>query len=103
MEEVVDHWQQWERTRQKVRRRFIWLFGVCGWGLSVGVLWSVAFWYLMIPQPTFWLVLPLAVVGFSFGGYLWGAAMWWLAERWYRATRRTQEAEPLASPDRPGG
>ena len=98
MAEVTDRGQQWELMCPKVRRWFIWLFGVCGWGVSVGVLWSVAFWYFMIPRPTFWLVLPFALVAFSFGGYLWGAAMWWFAERAYRATLRTQEAEPLSWP-----
>jgi hypothetical protein len=38
MADVAERWR--ERTRQR-GRRYIWLVGVCGWGLSVAVLWFV--------------------------------------------------------------
>lgn len=100
MAEVAERWRRWERTRQMGRGRFVWSVGVCGWGVPVGVLWSIAFWYVTTPRPPLWGVLPVALVVFPMGGYLWGAAMWWRAERGYRAARRGADAEPAAAPDR---
>jgi hypothetical protein len=39
MADVAERWRRWERPRQIGRRRYIWLVGVCGWGLSVALLW----------------------------------------------------------------
>lgn len=75
--------ERWAATREKGRTRFIWLFGVLGWGLPMVILWT-AFMVRGFGLPSFPVTLPLAAVGFPLGGYVWGAAMWWMAEAAYR-------------------
>ncbi|OWK41587.1 hypothetical protein [Fimbriiglobus ruber] len=87
MAETSQKWNRWQQTRQMGRQRFVWLYGVCGWGLSVGVLWSIGFWYISDPHPPFWLVIGLGLLGFPPGGYLWGRLMWW----WFERSRLTAE------------
>lgn len=102
MADVADRWRRWERTRRMGRRRYVWLVGVCGWGLSVGALWSVAFCYYVDAPLPFWAVLPVALVGFSVGGYVWGAVTWWWSERGFRAAQHAAEAESGAASDHDG-
>ena len=83
-----------ERLPQRGRTGFILLYGVCGWGLLTGLLFSLA-WTVIVSLPSFlllrvlgshlseidvWLLfglpLALAIVGFAFGGVQWGRAMW---------------------------
>ena len=75
---------RWERVRSMGRRRYIWLHGVVGWGVSVAFAWS-----LVMAWKEGWdqlpILLPIALVLFPFGGYFFGAIMWrmmeWMAGR----------------------
>ncbi len=76
--------ERWARLREMGRRRYIWIHGVLGWGVSVAIAWSVS-----IAWDEGWdrlpILLPIALVLFPFGGYFFGAIMWrmmeWMAGR----------------------
>ncbi len=40
MADTPDCWKRWERTRRGGRKRFMWFYGFCGWGISCGILVS---------------------------------------------------------------
>ena len=78
-----DKWKRWEKTRAKGRKRFIWLHGVVGWGVTVAIFWS--FWMgATRGWDQFPLLLSVALVAFPIGGYFWGAGMWRSFERRYQ-------------------
>lgn len=74
--------EKWTETRKMGRSRFIWLYGVLGWGLIAGVPWSV----LMAFQQG-WERLPYlfiaGITGFPIGGYFFAALIWKISEKKY--------------------
>jgi hypothetical protein len=71
--------EKWAKLREQGRSRFVWLYGVLGWGVSTAILFSLwngirdgwdGFFFKLIP----------ALVLFPLGGYLWGRFMWWFLE-----------------------
>lgn len=77
--------EKWAKIRQMGRRRYVWLFGVAGWGLTTAVFWSVLMAYLKgwDQLPVF---LILALIGFPIGGYFYGRLMWkWSEASFQRA------------------
>lgn len=83
MSDLPERVRRWQQTRELGRQRYIVRYGVGLWGVSVAILWSIAFSSLAEPQMPILIVLPLALVIFPMVGYAWGAVMWMLAERWY--------------------
>ena len=75
--------EKWAVTRAKGRRRYIILFGVLNWGIFTAILWALLM-GVMYGWQTFPSILPLAMIGFPIGGYLWGASMWSMCEAAYR-------------------
>jgi hypothetical protein len=77
----------WAKTRQKGRTRYIWLYGVAGWGLATGVFWAVAMaaWQGWDRLP---LLLPLALVAFPIGGFFFGRRMWNVFEEQFQQASR---------------
>jgi len=75
--------ERWARTRQKGRKRFVWVHGVLGWGLPMAitcpVLLAVFQGWERLP-----LNLPIALVLFPIGGYWFGAWMWRFGEQKYQ-------------------
>jgi hypothetical protein len=67
--------ERWSETRRMERSRYIWRYGVLGWGLSVGVIWA-----LVMSALQGWerlpILLPLALIGFPIGGYFFGVCTW---------------------------
>ncbi len=83
--------EKWAATRAKGRSRYILLFGVLGWGLTMVVLWTA----LMVADlgwSSLPVLLPVAAIAFPCGGYLWGATMWYFAERAY--SKRPASGQP---------
>ncbi|MBN9120397.1 MAG: hypothetical protein J0I06_14775 [Planctomycetes bacterium] len=82
--------EQWAKTRQMGRTRFIWLRGVCGWGLTVGIAWAV-----VMAAVQGWdrlpILLALAVVGFPIGGYFFGVFTWRACEKRYEEATRDDD------------
>src|SRR5688572_26637056 len=74
--------RRWERVRAAGRKRFILLWGVLGWGVSTGLLFSAT----IIPseRPSFSTAVVTVVVsvilfplgGFFFGYWLWQVGNW---------------------------
>ncbi len=61
------------------RFHYILRYGVLGWGLATGILWSaVMTWWG--PGP-FLVYLAIALVLFPIGGWFWGAIMWRMIQR----------------------
>lgn len=71
--------EKWAKTRQMGRSRYVWLFGVAGWGTTTGLLW--AFFMAWMKE---WSQLPmflaLAAITFFIGGYLFGRMTWTWSE-----------------------
>ena len=67
--------ERWAKSRQRGRTRYIWVNGVLGWGVTMGLVWPIA----MAAQQG-WQhltgLLPIALVGFPIGGYFFGVWTW---------------------------
>ena len=66
MEMTPKQLEKWAKTR---------LYGVVGWGLTIGVLWSLVMSY-GLGWNQLLLNLVLAVILFPIGGYFFGHWMW---------------------------
>jgi len=95
--------KRWAKTRRMGRTQFVWLFGVLGFGLTMGFCLPVASVavgsYLHVPFMPGWERLPnliaLCLIISLIGGYFCGLCIWWRAESQYdRATR--DEWEPIS-------
>jgi hypothetical protein len=78
---------RWEKTRTAGPIRFIMLYGVLGWGVLTGLLFSMIFPLYGPPNATFGKVAALAIPAFAAGGLVWGAIMWIASERAYQKHR----------------
>lgn len=85
--------EKWAETRSKGAVRFILVYGVLGWGLTTGLLFSVFSSFLF--QRSFTEILGLAMIIFPLGGVAWGWVMWWLSERnWKRFEAEIDTLDP---------
>ena len=89
-------------SRRRRRSRFIWIRGVLGWGLPVGLVWSLTMAWLMPFDGTFGralgiylLLLPVWLLA----GYCWGAVMW---KRVHRGAARPGVGEERQTATRDG-
>ena len=76
--------QRWDEVRAFGRWRFIWLIGVVGWGVPVGVLTLAWRWWDTGTRPTLSNILVTAIVITIAGGITFGALIWRRAERNYQ-------------------
>ncbi len=80
----------WVKTRAKGRNRFVWVRGVCGFGLG-SALFFAPFNELIQHGPANFSLqrmvwsLPLICVVFAIAGFVWGHWVWVKAEKKYRA------------------
>jgi hypothetical protein len=77
--------EKWAKFSEMGRSRFVWRYGVLGWGLSTAILFSLwngfsdgwdGFLFKLIP----------ALVLFPLAGIVWGRFMWWFLERTHDRT-----------------
>ena len=67
-----------ERLLATGKRRFVVTYGVIGWGLTTGVIWTLAMHFVF----DFWagtgwgFPLVMLVTIWPLGGWLWGLVMW---------------------------
>jgi Na+-driven multidrug efflux pump len=66
--------EKWERVRAAGRARFVLVYGVVGWGVTVAVLYSLVSYFLL--DQSFWRALIISLVLFPIGGY-WLGKQWW--------------------------
>ena len=78
------------------KRRFVWRYGVVGWGLSTALIWTAAMclWRALDDGLT-WrrglLQLGAALVLFPIGGYFWGLWTWGAVQRARESVRRSAD------------
>ena len=76
---------KWLRLRERGIMSFITLHGILKWGITTAALWSGAMTVLVSDSNTARDV-PRAFMIFPAVGILWGAATWWMNERFYKNT-----------------
>ena len=75
--------ERWEKVRKMGRTRYVWVMGVLGWGVTVGVAWSVGMTAMSGDWDRLPLTLGIALVGFPIGGWFFGHFTWKAAEKRY--------------------
>jgi Na+-driven multidrug efflux pump len=106
------HMAGWEKARQMGRQRFIWLFGVLGFGVSFALCMLLIFYLESRDHPGFWYVAICVIVSSLVGGYLWGLFMWhWMESAYQQAKvfnglsklvcKRFSESSPTPRPSEP--
>ena len=76
--------ERWEEVRAFGRWRFIWIRGVAGWGVPVGILMLAWRWWDTGTRPALSSILITVVVITIAGGIAFGAIIWRRAERNYQ-------------------
>ena len=92
--------EKWEKLRAKGKWNYILIYGVLGWGVSTGVLFSLIFPLVMGGKVPFLPVFALSIVLFPLGGIAWGYCMWILSEKAY-AKAGISEQTHAADADKP--
>jgi hypothetical protein len=86
--------KKWAKTRQMGRTRYIWLYGVIGWGLATGVLWAILMAFLN-GRDRLPMYFVLGVIIFPIGGYFFGSWTWAKLEEKFRQAE--QDSIPPSS------
>jgi hypothetical protein len=74
--------EKWAKTTALGRSRFVWLYGVLGWGVPTAILFSLIQ-AIQLGWDEFFFQLIPALVLFPLGGILWGRLMWKFMESRY--------------------
>ncbi len=83
---------RWERTRQIGRRKFVLYYGVLGWGLICGILYS--FIDLLLHKESFsWDGFMINLIVFPLGGIWMGNWLWKKTERGYGQYMKTAKED----------
>lgn len=96
--------ENWEKLRAKGKWNYILIYGVLGWGISAGILFSLIFPLVMGAKGSrvsFLPVLALSIVLFPLGGIAWACFMWIYAEKVYWEAKASKQ-EHEDDPDKPG-
>ena len=84
--------QIWERTRQVGKRKFILYYGVLGWGLIAGLLFSLI--DLALHSESFsWNSVMINLIIFPLGGIWMGNWLWKRTERGYEQCMKSEWAK----------
>ena len=79
--------KKWEEKRKQGKIKFIMTTGVICWGVTTGILWSLAMFFIDQNPKTLKLFISFfipGIIGFPIGGYFWGLIMWNLTEKKYQ-------------------
>ena len=74
------HMDRWARVRVRGKKRYFWLSGVIGWGISMGILVGA----INRLGGTSWVQSASSLVLLPIGGYFWDFFMWHWMERRFR-------------------
>jgi hypothetical protein len=86
MTTMTNKFEKWEKLRAKGKWNYILLYGVLGWGVSTGILFSLIFPLGMAATGSsapFLPIFALSIVLFPLGGVAWGYSMWISQEKVY--------------------
>jgi len=78
--------EKWEKIRSKGKKRFIWVNGGLGWGVSTAVIWSIIM-ELYQPSTEIWIRPLIALMIFPIGGVAFGHLTWNYSEKKYAALK----------------
>ncbi len=87
--------EKWEKLRAKGKWNYILIYGVLGWGVGTGILFSLGFPLVteaMGDKAPFLPVFAGSIVLFPLGGIAWGYGMWILAEKVYWEAKASEQA-----------
>lgn len=81
--------EKWEKTRTKGKKRFLWINGFIGWGVTTAILWSI---FMEVSQPSedVWIRPVIALILFPIGGLAWAHFVWKHTEKQYVASKDEQ-------------
>ena len=72
--------EKWARIREKGKQRFVLVYGVLGWGVSTGLLWSLLMAFIE-PSENVWGKLAIAMIIFPIAGIAFGHLTWNKSEK----------------------
>lgn len=101
---MQERFAKWETLREKGMWNYILTYGPLGWGVSIGILFTLTVYFVLrgeyaIPSG-FLLAVSLAL--FPIGRIVWRGIMWFHFERVYRRASRP-EPDAAADTDKPNG
>lgn len=81
--------EKWEKTRIKGKKRFLWVNGFLGWGVTTAILWSII---MEVSQPSenLWIRPMIALILFPIGGLAWGHFVWKSMEKKFNTSEHEQ-------------
>jgi hypothetical protein len=77
--------EKWHRLQKLGRPRFVFRYGVLGFGLSTAVLFVLFQGYLYGTTTALFQAVP-ALLLFPLAGIVWGRFMWWFFEKYHSHT-----------------
>jgi uncharacterized membrane protein len=95
---MTDKLEKWEKMRAKGKWNYIFIYGVLGWGVGTGILFSLFFPLVteaMGSEAPFLPVFALSIVLFPLGGIAWAWFMWIYAEKFYWEAKASEQAPEL--------
>ena len=95
---MTDKLEKWEKMRAKGKWNYILIYGVLGWGVGTGILFSLFFPLVteaMGIKAPFLPVFALSIVLFPLGGIAWAWFMWIYAEKFYWEAKASEQAPAL--------
>lgn len=91
---MTDKLEKWEKLRTKGKWNYILIYGVLGWGVGTGILFSLVFPLVMEAmgdKPPFLPVFAGSIVLFPLGGIAWAWFMWIYAEKVYWEAKGSEQ------------
>ena len=95
---MTDKLEKWEKLRAKGKWNYIFIYGVLGWGVGTGIIFSLLFPLVteaMSSKAPFLPVFALSIVLFPLGGIAWAWFMWIYAEKVYWEAKASEQAPAL--------
>ena len=92
---MTDKLEKWQKLRAKGKWNYILIYGVLGWGVGTGILFSLVFPLVinaMFFKVPFLPVFALSIVVFPLGGVAWGYWMWIYCEKVYWEAKASEQA-----------
>ncbi|WP_299947358.1 hypothetical protein [uncultured Microbulbifer sp.] len=77
------NFEKWKVTREKGKKRFLWVNGALQWGITTALLWSLVM-QVTNPVEPIWFRPAIALALFPLGGLFWAHFVWQSSESKYK-------------------